>query len=481
MLKQLLVFILVLVFCPVYSNAWTFLKRAEDRSARLILPKIIDKQGKLQACIQSEFGSYTPEEWVETRKNCRKEYYSSEEKYNACLEEYRKSFQKFLKDYYLAYTMLGSIYNEWLEGIRRFIRQSGREKEFADILRLLPTEISFAIVNEPKEGDDYITSCKTHRTNTQVDLFLNVSGDDFTYEGGAYLSENGQGKVLGRCNVTSQTRAIIYFTPSEKYSGAAADVLLHEVGHTLGLSEMYGSSASDSSIYTMGEFQVRGTGKGTTPSAMQGVYGYVIDNTGELRKERSSRVTCDDVDGIINLLDHYYGDKMSKRRTEGWLSLCPNKKIGYAFSLPFQVTDKEIADHENFIRKGYAGYNPFTDQIAKVAKKTAEFDKEFAAKLAEEKARKSQKEAERIKEELKVQRENEKENRRVEEYLNRDKAMKEEEATHLCAVCGEVVHHKDGKILNSSKSGRFVYIHNSCRGRFLGMSKVDKKYIHTKK
>ena len=484
-MKKVLTICILFSICILSAHAWTFLQDAQNRDPRLMLPKIINKKGRVQACIQDEYKQYTQQARNSDIQQYRdalmrrakktgtpldRETYQA--KMTAYETKYQAKFDDFKQMYYWTESALQQVYNEWFSGVRGYIRASGREQEFADVLNLLPNEVQFTFFNRPAAQDQALVSCDRNNSNTDIDLFLNLRQNNDNDNQYGTDREN-----MGTCS-TQKRRNLITFEPSKKYSGPATDVLLHEAGHSLGLSEMYlNGNRYDSSIFNMDAFQKRDGSQ--VPSAMNDGF-RIIGSVNETK--RSRKVQCDDADGIINIIDHYYGQKMSKRRTDGWMSLCKNRKIAYAYGLPFAVTDEEIEAHNRFVANGYQGPNPFATKIEAVAGKATAVERELADKLQAQRQRALEEEAERQRKAVADSLATLKENARVEKemaHMQRHEANIGEEYGKTCPVCHQEI---DGtSATRIGIKGKHTVVHNACLSTYKAQGGIknitDSKYI----
>lgn len=500
-MKKILVTYVLFSVCVLSAHSWTFLREAENRDTRLMLPKIIDKQGQVQACIQDESKKYTQQSRNASVTHYRDQLMKHAQNADAHMSrdefkskmivfenKYQDKFDTFKMMYYWTETALQKIYNEWFDSVRSYINSAGRAEEFSDILNLLPQQVKFTFFNEPTKDAKFLVSCDRNSSNTDIDLFVELRETDYNDRYG------GSRENLGTCD-TQTRRNVISFEPSDKFSGPAQDTLLHEVGHSLGLSEMYiDGNCYDSSIFTMDTFQKRDGQK--VHSAMNDGY-RVLSQEGQSKRER--KVECDDVDGIINIMDHYYGDKMSNRRTKGWMSLCKNRKIAYAYALPFSVTEDEIIAHKQFVSNGYKGSNPFASKIKYVAQKAANVDEQLADKLAREEAKRREDEAARLAAAARDSINTQNINRQVEQKIKKDEDdLHKKEADRAagkpgsffeyeCPVCHQSFKSDDmlkARITTKTdpKTGKKkvvskTIIHEHCNASWPGMKSIEEKYI----
>ena len=251
-----------------------------------------------------------------------------------------------------------AAYQSWFDTLRASIEYSGRRAEFADILSLIPKKLNFAYYNGLENN---FASC-AYRTFgekfSQIDLIIKPFYKLVEYGPGGDI-EGGSYNKVGSTGMAKPTLSFYYNVSDFGLSGyplkdgkkhtemrgisdrSSYHFMQHELGHTLGLGDLYKEASYNSRLYSTGRI-IPST---RTSSVMN----------------RDIELTCDDMDGLINLLDHYFADtrlKNSVRRQKGWLSLCSDRNIAYAYGLPFRVTEEEKAQYKAFAAKAYGSGDP---------------------------------------------------------------------------------------------------------------------------
>lgn len=165
----------------------------------------------------------------------------------------------------------------WPAETLRQIRQNHREKEFADIIPLLQRNVRTMKVDR----------------STPYDIFF--SFDPALPSRGVYRHKTHE--IFVRTDLRSYFRKIS----------------LHEIGHYYGMADQYESARVHAN-----------TNHSSDPNNEAGS----IMNS----FEQTDSMTCDDVDGFINLIDFRLAQRQghfSERALRGWTSFCPNSKNLY--------------------------------------------------------------------------------------------------------------------------------------------------------
>ena len=185
--------------------------------------------------------------------------------------------------------MIKDAYNEWFLNATYHIETSQREDEFADILPLLRRGIPVQISEHGKDLDivflPYLEIPK--HCSSESGCYKNASNGrkiPLIY----LLYDDGFVKVLSLGRKDKKT------------------IGLHEIGHSLGLSDQYVKSSSRS-INT------------------DAMYSSIEDRKSIM--ENFHHLTCDDADGIINLIDITNG--VRRGGDSGWKTLCPQSQEYY--------------------------------------------------------------------------------------------------------------------------------------------------------
>ena len=341
----------MLLLLSMPASAWVFFSYAQEKATGILLPKIINQQGQnLRVC-------------MDVLDENDKSMYNSPADRTLALEHYNQTKP-----------FIASAYQTWFDTLRSTIINSGRQKEFADVLALLPSQpLSFNFINPDA------TPCYD---DSKQDLYIRL--DLAPVEGHqAYI------------RVHNNFAAMTLFQKEYKIPERLKRIILHEAGHTLGLGDMYSQKEGadyNSSLYSMANIQKLSS----IPSCMnencsgnmeRRIVIKTYERLGEEGSRRSSQeevmlfhpysnelLTCDDMDGLVNLLDFYFPSKMSNRRSQGWLSFCKDKNVAYVASLPVPVSAEEKASFDSFAASGRQGISPLADKAANALAQTARLE-----------------------------------------------------------------------------------------------------------
>jgi len=449
-MKKFLI-ILSCLFCSVSGFAWVFTTEAVelDRKA-ILLSKLLSAQ-PLGVCIHVKHRDAGGDC---TTKNCADIHAST-----------RAVFE--------------SAYQNWFDTLRTSILHSGRRNEFADILAILPQKLNFVYYNG---AENNFASCD-YRTFGEkfahLDLIL-YPFDVLTQYGAANI-EGGHYNHSGD-PTRAMAKPILDFHYNEEDFGlpgyplkngqknkkmggvsnrSTYHIMQHELGHTLGLGDLYKEAIGNS--YN---------------SRLYSTHQYIPGPNTPAIMSREIGLTCDDMDGLINLLDHYYADtklKNSVRRQKGWLSLCADKNIAYAYALPFSVTNEEKNQYRLFASQAYGpekrpSIAPCADKVRSIYEQTAQGQQERETRQA-------------IADSLLTSRESAAQALQAKEQAEKQKRISEQNKNALtCPICGKKVMYADEKSLynaNLAGVGYQVHVHSACDETFRQgkvTSSIFKKY-----
>ena len=201
----------------------------------------------------------------------------------------------------------------WPQETLKFIRESGREQEFQDIVPVLKQNLVFAKV----------------QTSEWTDVSLEIDREGLCGSNAMGCYEDGAHRI----GINSEYR--------EEF----AEILIHEIGHYYGMGDQYKSERRNSHPeYSSNANTVQGS----------------VMNDGAL-------LTCDDADGFINLIDLRLSQNnghFSSRATKGWNSLCHNSankyQEGKTINRTFDIVNAaDGSPNYRFYRHGKLDYELF--------------------------------------------------------------------------------------------------------------------------
>lgn len=171
-------------------------------------------------------------------------------------------------------------FQTWIDQTRNYIYGQHREKDFKDILNILSKKT--LKLRRVKKG--------------KHDILFDFS----THAGAALYTYNTDMRI----RIPNP-----FYSDDPKYKGKTDKMLIHEIGHYWGLADRYAEGVLSSSLE-------HSTSGDVDSDAIMSVAGGI-----------ETKLTCDDVDGFINLIDYNLAKingKYSKRADRGWKGLCDN-------------------------------------------------------------------------------------------------------------------------------------------------------------
>ncbi len=171
-------------------------------------------------------------------------------------------------------------FKTWIDQTRNYIYEQHREKDFKDILNILSKK-NLKLRRVEKGNHDILFDFSTHT-----------------------------GAALYTYNTDMRIRVPNpFYSDDPKYKDRTNQMLIHEIGHYWGLADRYEEGVLSSSVE-------HSTSGDVNSDAIMSVSGGI-----------KTKLTCDDVDGFINLIDYNLAKingKYSKRADKGWKGLCDN-------------------------------------------------------------------------------------------------------------------------------------------------------------
>lgn len=282
--KKILFMIFVfLLSAPSFAFDWGIFAHYEEDHTNFALHKIINdipiKYMLTEVCADEEEGNYVIKETKEEALKHKLEK-----------ELMRKQREKELN------RLIEEAFNNWLQDTKNMILEEDRAEEFDDIMPILSKHVLLQRVNDRKKAD--------------ISFFFT------TWSGMAMNC----GRQASACFIFSKPRQIILVNPYSKeelmtritnktYKTIAA--LTHEIGHYYALTDQYKDTGLDSVIYS--------------------TFNRMIKKDAVMGAKRTEMLSCDDVDGFINLVDltlYLETGEFSPRASQegGWASFCNGKK-----------------------------------------------------------------------------------------------------------------------------------------------------------
>ena len=208
------------------------------------------------------------------------------------------------KEYSKFETLVQKSYSKWFSNVVTHIEKNKRKREFGDILALFRRGIDVQI---SEQGGDVLVVFLP---------FQEVIKKCHKYAYGCYRDSSTEG-----------TRSpVIYLSLRDEkfWEGDQERVAMHEIGHSLGLSDQYIAARMVNSdpVYSSAEER---------KNVMQG-----YDNG----------LTCDDADGIINLMDITRG--IRRGGEFGWKTLCKKSEEYYIGGIPSSKGQYRVSLKKNY-------------------------------------------------------------------------------------------------------------------------------------
>lgn len=187
--------------------------------------------------------------------------------------------------------MIEDTYNHWLDNALQRITDQHRETEFADVIKILGKKVKIQFV-KPATGADV----------------------EFYFVGEEELHNRCLCKSCYGCHLGTSSGQLFIFLPFRENFGAdnksLSAIMLHEIGHSLGFGEQYEHPGSGRDV-------------------VSGYYN--SQNVENIMNNTLADLSCDDADGIVNMIDLAYlqNKKQSLMKGQTWKSLCPDQTTIY--------------------------------------------------------------------------------------------------------------------------------------------------------
>ena len=203
--------------------------------------------------------------------------------------------------------LVQGLYEKWFSYAADTIRKAHREKEFSDVLDILDRGVSIRWVDHPSQADIVF------RITSLEEVERACRGEGVL---GCYTPSRPPVIYLPFNTGKNAATTIAQVFNSPRVS--TKEVGLHEVGHSLGLSDQY-DAAADVNSHAVYASSKQGTG--------------IMNNVCHGKLFGKCHLTCDDVDGLINLIDITRAIA-SERNEYGWRSFCRQSKDVYSYGKP---------------------------------------------------------------------------------------------------------------------------------------------------
>jgi hypothetical protein len=215
------------------------------------------------------------------------------------LEPYRDQYEE----------MIRTAYGEWFDMSVYFIEKSGQQKNFVRMLERLRKGIEVQFVPSAKSADLQVviaTSRSLVQQRCSDSHEINQSAE------ACVVYKDSRIPVLYMPDIDVVQEEVEALAKQEQQEASEnfinryfAKTFYHELGHTLGLADQYQNANPAAAAHRL----YRSTH--IREGVMNGAWGF----------------TCDDADGIINLIDIMHGTELN--RQHGWHSLCQDSPDVY--------------------------------------------------------------------------------------------------------------------------------------------------------
>ena len=198
--------------------------------------------------------------------------------------------------------IITKAFRVWFEDTKAEIEKKGRQEEFKDIMPILNKAVKPSRNKRDLENAKKYHAPILHFYFTTQNNMLKLCKVEWA--GGCKTYKSDGAEIILVNPYTNQRSD--FFTKNQTYR-----ILIHEIGHYYGLSDQYKLGANNTDNEYSTEDRVR-------------------DFSSVMASGDFTHLTCDDIDGFINLIDltlskQNHG-KFSARARGGWASFCNGKK-----------------------------------------------------------------------------------------------------------------------------------------------------------
>lgn len=189
--------------------------------------------------------------------------------------------------------LIHSAFDIWTKDTKKIINQSGRTKEFKDIIPILDKSVHLVQTRNEKEADLIILFTSEEEKNKECQ------------------SSSSKGCFTKSTHKLVLVDPYVYPGNFEEEASHPLAILIHELGHYFGLTDQYYDLRNNDPIHsTTDRFKYES-------SVMAASF--------------KTNLYCDDADAFINLIDLTLAmqndGQFSARAKNGWASFCNGKKI----------------------------------------------------------------------------------------------------------------------------------------------------------